>query len=238
MLIALTISSVILTALMSALNASFKAYQSTTEAVSTHVIARNAMARMSAMIRLSNNISLIGSDGNTYFPVITGSGRNVAGNAITNDTDYTLIANPNIFARGIRIDLGNVNVSSTDVRRRWATFRIMPEQVTGPVTSYAIEYREDLLGTTNTIGTYYPILRGLKRARFEMDFDIGTAKARRVTMDLVVAPNDYDDAIDYQPATPGGPAYRGGAGFKTKQETEHIRLVGSASPRRFEYNLN
>jgi len=50
-LIALTISSMLLTAVMVALDASFKAYQSTTESASRHTIARLTTHRVLAMIR-------------------------------------------------------------------------------------------------------------------------------------------------------------------------------------------
>lgn len=51
MLIALTISSTLLTATLGALDASFKSYKSTTETVSTHVVGRLVMHRLSSLIR-------------------------------------------------------------------------------------------------------------------------------------------------------------------------------------------
>jgi prepilin-type N-terminal cleavage/methylation domain-containing protein len=51
MLIALAITAALLTATMVALNASFIAYQSTTEVASTHTIGRIIMHRVQAMIR-------------------------------------------------------------------------------------------------------------------------------------------------------------------------------------------
>jgi prepilin-type N-terminal cleavage/methylation domain-containing protein len=51
MLIALAISAVVLTATMVALDASFKAYQATTEYASTHTVSRLAMHRMLGLIR-------------------------------------------------------------------------------------------------------------------------------------------------------------------------------------------
>lgn len=51
MLIALAVSSALLTATMVALNASFVAYQRTTEVASTHTIGRLAMQRMLTLIR-------------------------------------------------------------------------------------------------------------------------------------------------------------------------------------------
>lgn len=51
LLIAFTISSLLLTACLVALDGSFKAYEVTTEGASTHVVARLVMTRMMAMIR-------------------------------------------------------------------------------------------------------------------------------------------------------------------------------------------
>lgn len=51
LLIALAITSALLTATMVALDASFRAYQSTTEVASTHTIARLTIHRMQALIR-------------------------------------------------------------------------------------------------------------------------------------------------------------------------------------------
>lgn len=51
LLIALTISSMLLTACLVALDNSFKAYESTTETAATHVVSRLVMHRMLSMIR-------------------------------------------------------------------------------------------------------------------------------------------------------------------------------------------
>lgn len=50
-LIALAITATLLTATLSALDASFKSYKATTESASTHVIARIVMQRITGMIR-------------------------------------------------------------------------------------------------------------------------------------------------------------------------------------------
>jgi prepilin-type N-terminal cleavage/methylation domain-containing protein len=51
MLIALTISSLLLTACLVALDSSFKSYEATTDSASTHVVSRLVMHRVMAMIR-------------------------------------------------------------------------------------------------------------------------------------------------------------------------------------------
>ena len=59
LLVALSISATLLTATMVALDASFKAYQMTTEVASTHTIARLTMHRMLALIRTSKGDRVI-----------------------------------------------------------------------------------------------------------------------------------------------------------------------------------
>ena len=54
LLIALAITGALLTAVLVALNASFMAYQSTTEVASTHTIARLTMTRILTMIRMGD----------------------------------------------------------------------------------------------------------------------------------------------------------------------------------------
>src|SRR4051812_47070289 len=51
MLIALTVSSLLLAACLVALDSSFKSYEMTTESASTHVVSRLVMHRVMAMIR-------------------------------------------------------------------------------------------------------------------------------------------------------------------------------------------
>jgi len=51
MLLAISITSLLLTSLLAALSASFRAYQATTESASRHTIARLTMHRLLAMIR-------------------------------------------------------------------------------------------------------------------------------------------------------------------------------------------
>ncbi len=54
-LIALTITSTLLTATMAALDASFKGYKVTTEGASTNVVARIVMQRLTSMVRTGEN---------------------------------------------------------------------------------------------------------------------------------------------------------------------------------------
>ncbi len=62
LLVALTISATLLTATMVALDASFVAYQRTTEVASTHTIARLTMHRMLTLIRTGNEFGPFPTD--------------------------------------------------------------------------------------------------------------------------------------------------------------------------------
>lgn len=62
LLLALSISALLLTATMVALRVSFMAYQSTTEVASTHTIARLAMHRMLALIRTGTEFGPVPAD--------------------------------------------------------------------------------------------------------------------------------------------------------------------------------
>ncbi len=62
MLIALAITAALLTATMVALDASFMAYQTTTEVASTHTIGRLALHRMLALIRTGSEFAPVPGD--------------------------------------------------------------------------------------------------------------------------------------------------------------------------------
>lgn len=57
MLVALTISAMLLTAMLSALDAAWRSYKHTTESASTHVVSRIVMHRLLAMIRTGSDFS-------------------------------------------------------------------------------------------------------------------------------------------------------------------------------------
>jgi prepilin-type N-terminal cleavage/methylation domain-containing protein len=91
LLMALSISAVLLTATMVALNASVVAYQSTTELASTHTIARLTIERLQAMIRTGRDFgpypinpqdSVVTSDHITFF-VPDDLGSTLAGRLVT-----------------------------------------------------------------------------------------------------------------------------------------------------------
>ncbi|MGJ8636471.1 MAG: PilW family protein [Phycisphaerales bacterium] len=61
-----------------------------------------------------------------------------------------------------------------------------------------------------------PLLVGLNKVEFEMEYDVGPT-LRRVTIDLIIQPDDVQDVA-----------------VGSKLETPTIRLIASASPRQFD----
>ena len=184
-LIALTITSTLLTATMAALDASFKSYKITTEGASTNVVARIVMQRLTSMVRT-------GEDFGPY-PV----------NAITTPT----------------------------VQSNWMEFVSFRDPVSGVHRVTRLERRDGsadtgpfelwYVVTTFVNGVYEsdseaPLLVGLNKVLFDMEYDVGP-KLRRVTIDLIMQPDDVQDAA-----------------IGARLETPTIRLVASASPRQFD----
>lgn len=83
LLIALAITSALLTSVLVALNASFMAYQATTEVASTHTIGRLTMHRIMAMIRVGEEFGPFPTDPlNPVISEVTMQFRNPAGQLI------------------------------------------------------------------------------------------------------------------------------------------------------------
>lgn len=100
LLIALAISAALLAATMVALDASFRAYQATTEVASTHTISRLAMHRMQALIRTGQEfgpfpadptISVIESD---FIEFTTVNGDIMAIEFVADDEALYLVMDP------------------------------------------------------------------------------------------------------------------------------------------------
>ncbi len=184
-LIALTITSTLLTATMAALDASFKSYKVTTEGASTNVVARIVMQRLTSMVRTGENFG--------PYPV----------NAITT---------PNIESTWM--EFVSFRDPVTGERRVTRLERRDGDAETGP---YELWY----VVTTFVNDTYQsesaaPLMVGLNKVQFDMEYDVGP-KLRRVTIDLIIQPDDVQDAA-----------------IGANLEAPTIRLVASASPRQFD----
>lgn len=218
MLVALVITSLLMTATMTALDTSFKAYQVTTEGASTHVISRNVMSRMTSLVRQAQDVQVIATNATAFslvdpfsaladpsqanIPeefrkhVVVGTPRNLAG-----------VPLPTFQGLAIRLE----NVGNDE---RWAILRLVEEGTTGVYTlQYIASVRDD---RTFVATELTPLLTGVTRMHMSLNYD-PMGRVRRVSIDMTVRPNDYQDAsYDAQTTVP------------------FIRLVGSAAPRRIE----
>lgn len=164
LLIALMISSMLLTATLAALDGSFKAYKATTESASSHVIARMVMHRMTTMIRT-------GEDFGPY--------------PINPILDPVLIPDPpeiefvvdkdeaTGFERVIRIE--RRDTAEEDVFALWYVQTDLIDGVQqGEVQSY-------------------PLLTNVQNVTFTLHYDVGP-RLQHATIDLTIRPDDLDDA--------------------------------------------
>lgn len=164
LLIALMISSMLLTATLGALDGSFKAYKATTESASSHVIARMVMHRMTTMIRT-------GEDFGPY--------------PINPILDPVLIPDPpeiefvvdkdeaTGFERVIRIE--RRDTAEEDVYALWYV-------------------QTDLVdGVQQGEAESYPLLTNVQNVTFTLHYDVGP-RLQHATIDLTIRPDDLNDA--------------------------------------------
>ncbi len=143
MLIALTITSTLLTAALSALDASFKSYQYTTDGASTHVVSRIVMHRLMSMIRTGTDFAPYPVDplDSTQNPIVSDSlefkGYVPEGSGIT---------------RVIRIEKRTGATAGT--HELWYT-------------------QEDYNGATLVSTDSRPLLSNLQDIQFTLEYDVG-----------------------------------------------------------------
>lgn len=164
MLIALAISAALLTASLSALDASFKSYQVTTESASTNIVCRIVMQRMLAMIRTGTDFGPYPLDvlDTSQNPVVSNSIEFVSAQDTAND-----------YRQVTRIETVN------DDEANDGSFILM-------LTI------EDHNGDDVT-EQEHPLLRGVRDATFTLEYDIGP-RLRLATIDLTVDPERLSDA--------------------------------------------
>lgn len=207
LLIALTISSMLLTSALVALDAMFKSYKQTTESASTHVISRIVMNRLLGMIRTGTDFGPIPNDvldttqnprGANYFEFV--SERN---------TDGTIAEITRIEFRrpGEEAELldwgaegGPPEPDPND-----------PPQIEGPGELWYVLI--DPNGGDPIVLQEHPLISGVRSVVFTLHYDVGP-RLRRATIDLIIEPNDSVDLTISADAVP-----------------ETIRMVASAAPR-------
>ena len=166
MLVALMISSLLLTASLTALDASFKSYKVTTESASSQVVARMVMYRLTTMIRTGEEFG--------PYPV----------NPIL---DPVLVPDPPAieFVTNRDVDTGEATV--VRVERRDA-----PD---GSATPYELWFVQSQTLNGNVVGTpeEHPLIKNVQNITFTLYYDVGP-RLRRATIDLTIRPDDLKDA--------------------------------------------
>lgn len=164
LLIALTISAMLLTATLSALDGSFKAYKATTESASSHVVARMVMHRMTAMIRT-------GEDFGPYplnpilDPVLVPDPPAIEF-VVEKDEDTG-------FERVVRIE--RRDSGEDDIFELWY---VQTDLIDGVIDGDVEEY---------------PLLTNVQNVSFTLRYDVGP-RLEYATIDLTIRPDDLDDA--------------------------------------------
>ena len=171
MLIAITISATLLTATLTALNASFIQYKVVTESASTHVVSRIVMHRMLSMVRT-------GSD----FGPFPADVLDAAQNPVT--TDWIEFVSARDVAGGIdritRIEHrpGQAGAGQNVPGSLW--YVLLDPALVDPNDPQAGILEE------------HELLAGVEAASFTLEYDIGP-RLRHATIDLTIRPNDSED---------------------------------------------
>jgi prepilin-type N-terminal cleavage/methylation domain-containing protein len=164
-LVALTITGLLMTATLTALDTSFKAYKVTTESASTNVVARMVMHRMCTLVRT-------GTDFGPYPDDVL----SVADNPMTsNFMEFDMGENAGGNTRNVRLERRDAAV--------------------GAPAPFELWYVENEITPAGVVSTTEerPLLTGLTELRFVLEYDVGP-RLRRATIDLTVQPNDFQDA--------------------------------------------
>lgn len=166
LLVALMISSLLLTATLSALDASFKSYKATTESASSHVVARMVMHRLTTMIRTGTDFG--------PFPL----------NPIS---DPVLIPDPPEIEFVTATDPDSGEDTVVRIERRDAP--------PGSQAPYELWYVQTQVLDGEPVGEpeEYPLLTDVQNVRFTLRYDVGP-RLRYATVDLTIHPDDLDDA--------------------------------------------
>lgn len=166
LLVALMISSLLLTATLSALDASFKSYKATTESASSHVVARMVMHRLTTMIRT-------GQDFGPY-PI-------------------NPILDPVISPQPPEIEFVTERdeVAGTETVIRIER-RDGPADADAP---FELWYVRTVMLDGQPVGDpdEYPLLTNVQSVIFTLHYDVGP-RLEHATIDLTIRPDDLQDA--------------------------------------------
>lgn len=164
MLIALAICSMLLTATLGALDASWRSYKVTTESASTHVVSRIVISRILALIRT-------GTEFGPYPADFLDPEQNPV-----HDIDYI-----EFLAEADRL-AGNgivTRIERRDSRTQQGTYELWYVRI-------------DASGEEPTVLEERPMLRGVQEAEFILEYEPGP-RLKRATIDLSIQPDDDHD---------------------------------------------
>lgn len=160
MLVALTITSTLLTAALAALDASFKAYKVTTDGASTNVVSRIVMGRVLGLIRTGSEFAPYPAD----------------------------VLNPELNPlTSTFMEFVTRDDESTGERR---VVRIERRDASGNRGPYELYYIQmDYQNGTLASSTEAPLLSNVESVSFKLQYDVGP-RLTRATIDLLVKPDD------------------------------------------------
>lgn len=169
MLVSLTITGTLLTAALTALDASFKSYKFTTDGASTHVVSRITMHRLMGMIRTGTDFA--------PYPV---DPLDLAQNPVSSDFiefHGALPNDPDVALRVIRIEKRSAGQSA------------------GGVPIFELWYVQDDFDDDDSIITHEarPLITNLQDLRFTLEYDVAQ-RLQQATVDMTVRPNDAGGA--------------------------------------------
>jgi len=181
MLVALTISSALLAATLSALDASFKQYKSTTESASTHVVSRIVVHRTLALVRTGVDFRPRPDD--PYSP---------ADNPVIDDfVEFT--SQPDLAAANGRVTRLEFRPGPTN----------NTGEPTGPGSLWYV--LKDDYGGAGTVLEEHELLAGVRDIVFTLRFDPVSDRCDQATVDMTVEPNDSEDLRIGVLSDPGAP---------------------------------
>jgi prepilin-type N-terminal cleavage/methylation domain-containing protein len=169
LLVALSITSILLAGTLQALQTSFNSYKVTTESASTHVVARMIMHRLTAMVR----------QGTEFAPYPLNPIRNPELEPDPPFIEFTSAVNPASGAKEI-----------TRIERRDAP----SEFVSAGGAPYELWFvRSFVAADGSEIGSpvEYPLLTDVQNIRFVLRYDVGP-RLERLTIDLTVRPQTLE----------------------------------------------
>lgn len=173
MLIALTISATLLTAVLGALDACFKSYKVTTESASTHVVSRIVIHRLLAMIRTGTEFGPYPAD------VLAPEQNPVSAGFIEFLSEQDREAG---LERVTRIERRSVGEGQEGAFELW----------------YELF---DVSGAEPVLLEERPLLTNLREASFTLEYEPGP-RLIRATVDLAIGANDYQEINSGLSTTP------------------------------------